>query len=43
MNDPNSEVAQLLAQNPERVFRVGEELGSEPNVYYLRPKRTVLK
>lgn len=43
LNDPNSDVSMLLAKYPERVFRVGEELESEPNVYYLRPKRTVLK
>lgn len=43
LNDPNSDVSIVLAKNPERVFRVGESLGSEPNVYYLRPKRVVLK
>jgi len=43
LNDPGSEVSRILAMNPDRIFRVGEWLESGPNVYYLRPKRTVLK
>jgi Fe-S-cluster-containing dehydrogenase component len=43
LNDPQSDVSQILAKNPQRVFRVGESLGSEPNVYYLRPKGVVIE
>ena len=38
VNDPTSEVSQVLAKNAGRVFRVGEALGHEPNVYYLKVK-----
>ena len=43
LNDPQSDVSQILTKNPERVFRVGESLESEPNVYYLRPKGVVIR
>ncbi|MEW5869788.1 MAG: 4Fe-4S dicluster domain-containing protein [Chloroflexota bacterium] len=36
LKDPNSEVSQLIANNPAFVLR--EELGTEPSVYYLPPK-----
>jgi molybdopterin-containing oxidoreductase family iron-sulfur binding subunit len=32
-NDPESEVAQIIATLP--TFRLREELGTEPNVYYV--------
>lgn len=34
LNDPDSKVSQLAAS--PRAFRLAEELGTEPNVYYLR-------
>ena len=43
LNDPASEAAKLLAQNPDRVFRIREDLGTEPNVYYLKAKGVNLK
>jgi Fe-S-cluster-containing dehydrogenase component len=33
LNDPESEIARLVAER--RHFRLKEELGTEPNVYYL--------
>ncbi len=33
LNDPDSEVSQLLAQNPS--YRLREDLGTSPRVYYL--------
>jgi len=33
LNNPNSEVSQLLAANPS--FRLREDLGTEPRIYYL--------
>jgi Fe-S-cluster-containing dehydrogenase component len=36
LNDPNSPVSQAIANNP--TFRLREELGTEPNVYYIPPE-----
>ncbi len=33
LNDPNSEIAQVMASNPVSVLRPGQ--GTEPNVYYI--------
>ncbi len=41
MNDPNSEVSQILASTP--TFRLREELGTEPNVYYIPAKGMVTR
>jgi phenylacetyl-CoA:acceptor oxidoreductase subunit 1 len=36
LNDPNSAVAQAVANNP--TIRLREELGTAPSVYYIPPK-----
>jgi len=36
LNDPNSRISQVLAQNP--TIRLREELGTEPSVYYIPPR-----
>lgn len=36
LNDPDSPISQLLAENA--TIRLREELGTEPNVYYIPPK-----
>lgn len=36
LNDPDSPVSQVIASNP--TFRLMEELGTEPNVYYIPPE-----
>jgi Fe-S-cluster-containing dehydrogenase component len=36
LNDPNSEVSQIIAHIP--TFRLREDLGTEPNVYYIPPE-----
>lgn len=36
LNDPHSPVSQVIAANP--TFRLREELGTEPNVYYIPPE-----
>jgi Fe-S-cluster-containing dehydrogenase component len=33
LNDPNSNVSRLIAENP--VKRLREDLGTEPKVYYI--------
>jgi molybdopterin-containing oxidoreductase family iron-sulfur binding subunit len=33
LNDPNSDVSQLISHNP--VKRIREDLGTEPKVYYI--------
>jgi phenylacetyl-CoA:acceptor oxidoreductase subunit 1 len=39
LNDPNSNVSVLLETEP--TLRLREELGTEPNVYYIPPKEGV--
>jgi Fe-S-cluster-containing dehydrogenase component len=36
LNDPESKVAQIIASTP--TFRLREDLGTEPNVYYIPPQ-----
>ncbi len=36
LNDPNSSISQILAENP--TIRLREDLGAEPSVYYIPPK-----
>jgi Fe-S-cluster-containing dehydrogenase component len=36
LNDPESPVSRLIEENP--TFRLREDLGTEPNVYYIPPK-----
>ena len=43
LNDPESGASKLLAQNTDRIFRIREDLETEPNVYYLKPKKVKLK
>lgn len=43
LNDPNSDASKLLARHQGRIFRIREDLGTEPNVYYLLPKGVKLK
>lgn len=40
LNDPNSPISQVIASHP--TFRLREELGTEPNVYYIPPEGMVL-
>lgn len=40
LNDPNSEVSRIIAEQP--TLRLREDLGTEPNVYYLPPEGLVL-
>lgn len=40
LNDPNSNVSRAIAENP--TFRLREELGTEPNVYYIPPEGMAL-
>ncbi len=40
LNDPNSPVSLALANNP--TFRLREDLGTEPNVYYIPPEGMAL-
>jgi Fe-S-cluster-containing dehydrogenase component len=37
INDPESEVSQILATNPH--FRLREDMGTNPHVYYLPARR----
>jgi Fe-S-cluster-containing dehydrogenase component len=39
LNDPESEVSQLINNNP--YFRLREDLGTSPRVYYLPPREEV--
>lgn len=39
INDPNSQVAQIIATRP--TIRLREDLGTEPNVYYIPPEGLV--
>lgn len=41
LNDPESNVSQLLKNNP--YFRLREDLGTKPRVYYLPPREEVKK
>jgi Fe-S-cluster-containing dehydrogenase component len=43
LNDPESEASKVLAKSTNRVFRIREDLGTEPNVYYLKAKGVNLK
>lgn len=43
LNDPESQVSRVLAQNTGRVFRVKEELKVDPQVYYLLAKKVKIK
>ena len=43
INDPGSPASKLLAQNSDRIFRIREDLETEPNVYYLTAKGVKLK
>jgi dimethyl sulfoxide reductase iron-sulfur subunit len=36
LNDPESRISKLIAENP--TFRLREDLGAEPSVYYIPPK-----
>jgi Fe-S-cluster-containing dehydrogenase component len=36
LNDPNSKVSQLIEQQKSRTFRLLENLGTEPSIYYLK-------
>lgn len=40
LNDPNSHISQVIKNNP--TFRLREELGTEPNVYYIPPEGLTL-
>lgn len=40
LNDPNSRISQAIAHNP--TFRLREDLGTEPNVYYIPPEGMTL-
>lgn len=40
VNDPNSEVAKIISSTP--TFRLKEDLGTEPNVYYVPPEGMVI-
>lgn len=40
LNDPNSRISQVIKSNP--TFRLREELGTEPNVYYIPPEGMTL-
>lgn len=40
LNDPNSPVSRVIATTP--TFRLREDLGTEPNVYYIPPEGLVL-
>jgi Fe-S-cluster-containing dehydrogenase component len=40
LNDPNSRISQIIAHNP--TFRLREDLGTEPNVYYIPPEGMTL-
>jgi len=41
LDDPNSEVSQLLQTKP--TMRLREELGTEPSVYYVPPRNPAIK
>ncbi len=41
LNDPRSEIAQLVKRNP--TLRLREELGTEPSVYYIPPQEEVVE
>lgn len=43
VNDSESDASRLLAANKNRTFRIREDLGTEPNVYYLKAKKVNLK
>jgi molybdopterin-containing oxidoreductase family iron-sulfur binding subunit len=36
LKDPNSKISQIIKNNP--TFRLREDLGTEPNVYYIPPE-----
>jgi tetrathionate reductase subunit B len=38
LNDPDSEIARMIASNPVSVLRPG--MGTEPNVYYIAADHT---
>lgn len=40
LNDPNSRISQVIRDNP--TFRLREDLGTEPNVYYIPPEGMAL-
>lgn len=40
LNDPNSNVSRIIATTP--TFRLSEDLGTEPNVYYIPPEGLTL-
>jgi Fe-S-cluster-containing dehydrogenase component len=40
LNDPHSNISQLIKNNP--TFRLREDLGTEPNVYYIPPEGMAL-
>jgi Fe-S-cluster-containing dehydrogenase component len=39
IDDPQSEISQYYARNAERAFRIHPELGTEPSVIYLKPRK----
>ena len=39
MNDPDSRISKVLAENADRVYRVHPEFGNEPKVVYLVPRK----
>ena len=39
LNDPNSTVSRIIDENP--TLRLREDLGTEPNVYYIPPEGMV--
>lgn len=39
LNDPDSEISQVLKKNEDRVFRVHPEFGTQPSVTYLIPRK----
>jgi len=40
LNDPESDVAKIITSTP--TFRLREDLGTEPNVYYIPPEGLAL-
>lgn len=39
INDPQSDIAKYYARNAERAFRIHPELGTDPSVIYLKPRK----